>query len=222
MRYAGLVVAAGATLLLLALANWECHNASQCLGYVAMAAIASTFKVKLPGLTGTVSPGFAVVLAAVVELGWSETAVLAAVCGVVQCVWSARKRPGLLQAAFNAACMVLSAGAAFYLAHSLIPGSAVQVNIARVAIATPALFAANTILIAVLFSLIEERQVASFWRKIHYWTFPHYVLGAVVTVGLGIASAAAGFALPWLALPVLYMQYAHQREMIGQTAAVKA
>jgi hypothetical protein len=216
IRYASLVVAAGALLLLLAIAGWECHRLSHCLGYVTMAALASTLKVKLPGLNGTVSPGFAVVLAAIVEADWPETAVLAAVAGVVQCVWGARKRPGALQIAFNAAGMVLSAGAAFHISQSWVPGSAGHATVARIAIATPALFAANTILVAVLFSLLENQNVLAFWRKIHYWTFPHYVLGALVAMGLGIASTAAGLSLPWLALPVLYLQYAHQREAIGR------
>ena len=216
-RYARVVVAAGLLLLALAILGWDCHSLSRCLGYIAMAAVASTFKVKLPGLTGTVSPGFAAILAAVVELGWAETAVLAAVCGVVQCVWNARKRPGALQIAFNSACMVLSATAAFRLAHLAIANSTQYASVARVVIATPALFAANTILMALLFSLLEGQRMLGFWRKIHLWTFPHYVLGAVVAVGLGLASSAAGFSLPWLALPVMYLQFAHQREMIGSS-----
>lgn len=217
LRYARTVIAAGAFLLALAMAGWETRDASRWLWYLLMAPLASMLKVKLPGLQGTVSPGFAVLLAAVMELGWAETALLAAICGAIQCLWTATKRPGATKVAFNAACMVVSADAAFQLAHWLIPESAAPAGMVRIAIATPALFGANTILVAVMFSLLEGKRALEFWRKIHVWTFPHYVLGAAITTGLLFASSAAKLPLPWLLIPVLYLQHAHQRELVKQT-----
>lgn len=214
-RYARVVIVVGAILFLTAIAGWDTRSLPLAGGYLALAALASTFKVRLPGLDGTVSPGFAVLLGAVVELGWSETAALAAVCGVIQCLWHAQKRPAAIQVAFNAAAMVISSGAAYQIAHGLIADNAPYCAVARLAVATPALFAANTLLVAMLLSLLEGRSAFGFWRKLHLWTFPHYLLGGVTMTGLWFASMAAGLALPWLSLPILYLQFSYQRESIG-------
>lgn len=211
----------GTVLFLAALVSgWEFKRLPLWGAYAALALLASTFKVRLPGLQGTVSPGFAVLLGATVELGWAETAALAALCGLVQSMWHAKARPAALQVAFNAAAMVISADAAYHISHGLVSDTAAYAAVARLAIATPALFAANTLLVAVLLSLLEGRSALGFWRKIHLWTFPHYLAGGMAMTGLWFASIAAGLALPWLSLPVLYLQFAHQRESIGgnQTA----
>ncbi len=217
-RYVNGVAVAGALLLLMALAEWPGHAESdfrQWVPYLLLAAFTSTLKVRLPGLAGSASPGFAVLLAAVASLSWAETAPLAVVCGLVQCYWNARKRPSATQLVFNAAAVVVSATIAFRFADWLVPAGSQYEPVARVAIATPTLFAANTILVALLFSLLEGGSPLGFWRKINLWTFPHYVIGAVVTVATALASHTSGLALPWLALPVLYLQHAFQRELMG-------
>lgn len=214
-RYASAVVAVGAILFLAAVAGWEARSLPLCAGYLALAALASTFKVRLPGLPGTVSPGFAVLLGAIVELGWAETAVLAALCGLIQTLWHAKRRPAAIQVAFNVAAMVVSSSAAYHISHGLIGDTAAYSAIGRLAVATPALFAANTLLVALLLSLLEGHSAFGFWRKLQLWTLPHYLAGGVAMSGLWFASIAAGLALPWLSLPVLYLQFAHQRESIG-------
>jgi hypothetical protein len=218
IRYATAVASAGAALLLLACASWPGTDLARFAGYIVLAAIVSTCKVKLPGLTSTVSPGFAVLLASVVELSWAETLLLAVVSGLVQSLWRPKRRPMPIQIAFNVATLVISATVAFQLAHQLVADNVAHAAAARVAVATVAIFAANTLLVAVLMGLLEggNGSFAS-WRRIHLWTFPHYLVGAVVTTGVFVVSAAAGLPAVWLVLPALYLQFAYQREMADRS-----
>ena len=119
MRYATAVTLTGALLLTLACASWTGSDPARLAGYFLLAVAASTFKVALPGLSGTASPGFAVLLASTIEFGWAETLLLAAVSGIVQCIWRAKKQPAPIQIAFSASSLAISASVAFHLAHQL-------------------------------------------------------------------------------------------------------
>lgn len=54
-----------------------------CLG---LALLGATFKVPVPGLTGTISPAFVPILFAAGKMNWQETVVIAALAGLTQCV----------------------------------------------------------------------------------------------------------------------------------------
>ena len=81
------VVSAGVCLLTVAALTWQSQNPVCFLIYMALAMAASTLKIRLPYLSGTVTPAFVLLLAAIVQLSFAETAVMAAMLGAVQVLW---------------------------------------------------------------------------------------------------------------------------------------
>src|SRR5689334_6634084 len=73
--------------------------------YCLLALLGSGLKVQLPGLTGTISVNFVFVLIAVAVFTFSETVLLATMACIVQCIWRSRRRPRLVQVAFNSAAL---------------------------------------------------------------------------------------------------------------------
>lgn len=94
---------------------WQSHDAWELGACQALIAVAPTFKVTLPGLKGTITPGFVVVLVAVATLNWTETLVIGMVSGLLQTGWRSQSRPQPLQVAFNT--VVVGLGGA--LAHGV-------------------------------------------------------------------------------------------------------
>src|SRR5882762_4866750 len=90
-----LAIVPGVMMLVLGVSNWESADPVRFTIYLLLALVASTLKVRLPGLTGTLSLNFLFILIGVSQLSFSETLALGAVATVMQCVWKNRTRPGL-------------------------------------------------------------------------------------------------------------------------------
>ena len=74
-------------------------------------------KVRLPGITGTISANFVVILIAVAMFTFGETVVLACMACLVQCLSRPKSRPRIVQLSFNVAVLALSSGASYRIAH---------------------------------------------------------------------------------------------------------
>jgi hypothetical protein len=89
------------------------HDPFRFGGFLLVSLLASIFKVRIPGLTGTYSLNFVVMLAAVTELSRAELLIIAIGCAVIQSYWRYSRRPQLLQVAFNTSNLVISAAGAY-------------------------------------------------------------------------------------------------------------
>src|SRR6267143_4760163 len=89
---AGLILLAGCLFY-----KWDFPDLSRYFGYLALACIASTLKIKLPKIRGTMSTNFLFILIGVAELTMVETVTLGCVAALIQCLWKPRKQPALVQ-----------------------------------------------------------------------------------------------------------------------------
>ena len=80
-------------LLASAVVYWESESAPRFISYLALAVAASTLKIRLPHLQGTITPAFVLVLLAIAQLSLAETVVVAALGGAVQVLWRPARRP---------------------------------------------------------------------------------------------------------------------------------
>src|SRR5437867_25353 len=89
-------------------------------GYLLLACLASTLKIKLPKISGNMSINFLFILIGVAELSVAETITLGCAAALVQCLWKPRKRPALVQVLFNIATLVVSIAISFHASHALV------------------------------------------------------------------------------------------------------
>src|SRR5208337_893852 len=97
--FIGLMTTTGAFVLGYGLLHWSSHEPLKFICYLLVALLASRLKVKLPGITGTMSVNFLFILLGLRELSLAETLALGCCAILMQCVH--RDRPRVVQVAFN-------------------------------------------------------------------------------------------------------------------------
>lgn len=172
--YISVVIAAGAVLfghgiwsMLQGSWIWSVDNQGRYLFYLAVALLASAVKIQLPSVTGTMSMSFLFVLIGAAEFSLGETLLVGVLGMLVQTVYHAKKRPMAVQVVFSLASMACSVEIA-YVAYRLFGLQSTMLSAA-------AFFVANTLLIAMVIALTEEKNVWQVWRDAYFWTFPNYL-----------------------------------------------
>ena len=198
--------------------SWQSADPVRFACYLLLTMVASTLKVHLPGMTGTISLNFLFVLIALADFGFSET-VLVATCGaLVQSLWKRRTPPKLVQLAFNTAVLASSAAFAFQAGRFLLAGHAAHYLPVLLALSSTLYFFSNTFLISGVISLVEHQRLADVWLRCHLWTFPYYLVGAAVAGLVSVCSSAVGWQAALLVLPVMYFLYVFYRQCVQRLA----
>jgi two-component system, cell cycle sensor histidine kinase and response regulator CckA len=210
--YIGIVIALGTIALGHGLFLWDPGDVLRFLCYLVLAVPASCLKVTLPGITGTMSVLFIFVLAAIVELGLPKTLLLGTLCVAVQYFWHARLKPRPIQFLFSVANVALAITATQY-AYSSIPSLAVPF---RLAIAASVYFLTNTVPIAIVVALTENKSFRKVWSTYYCWYFPYYLVGAAIVSLLSLPNRRLDWRAGILILPVVYVIYRSYRLYLDQ------
>jgi hypothetical protein len=135
---------------------------------------------KLPRLTGTISPAFIFLLVSVATLNWSQTVLIAAVSAVVQCLWNPKNKPTGLQVAFNAAALAIAGGTAHGVTRLVTVKSDTDVLAVVLGAAGVTLLMSNTLLLATILCLVKEVPFITAWRSVQLWMVPYYLAGGAL------------------------------------------
>ena len=189
-------------------------DVAQYLACLSLACIASTMKVRLPGLHGTISVNFVFILIALTQLSLVETLTIAFAASLVQCFWRPKTRPKIAQVLFNTSTVLISSALA-YMAARAVPGQG-RLFIALVPAAT-IFFVMNTGMISLVLALISESTLLAVWKQCHLWAFPYYLVGAAIAAMIGQSSQTVGWRLSLLALPVMYLVYSCYKLCVRHT-----
>ena len=203
--YIAIVVTLGAVAFAHGLSLWNARDLPRFYCFLLLAIPASCLKVTLPGVTGTMSVLFLFMLAGVVELGIAETLVIGVTGVVVQCFWQARVRPRPSQIVFSVADVVLAITASYYayLVSSL-PLLYLKTPL-RLAIAASVFFVFNTVPIALVIALTEEKPIRQVWRECYRWSYAHYLVGAAMVGVFMFVNRTLDWQAWILILPVVYV-----------------
>lgn len=216
--YIAAVVCAGAGSLLHAALAWRMPDPRLFFSLLILAVCLSTMKITLPRMTGTMSAGFVAVLAGVALLSCGETIVIACTSGVVQSLWGARKRPMLVQVAFNGAALSLSALAAYQLVQWAGGVAGQGCPAALLGVAAAADYIVNTFLVSTVLCLIERTPLLRIVSNCNLWAVPYFLVGAIVAGGVVTPRFEANWLPAVAALPVLWMIFDCYRQYVGLLA----
>jgi putative nucleotidyltransferase with HDIG domain len=232
--YIGVVMAAGAAILIQGLSHWESHGWPRYLSYCAIALIASALKVTLPAVKGAMSTSFLFVLIGISQLSLAETLAMGCLGMLVQSSFRSRAKGAartaihgqemitrhftwrelfqkhhrrLVQMAFNVASLACSIRVSYdvYRAPLLEAGS-LEAPL-RLLLAATAFFVTNTLSVATVISLTENQRTWAVWRDSYFWSFPNYLAGAAVAWIVDVTARLGGWQASLLLLPVLYFVY---------------
>jgi hypothetical protein len=216
--FIGMTIASGGALVAACLAGeGATTHSSAYFAYCLLALLASALKVRLPGITGTMSVNFLFILVAVAVFSFSETILLAALACVVQCLWKARRRPRLLQLSFNVAALALSSGLSYRLSHLLTRSNKVSLALLLTTGAC-IYYTANTLLISGVLSLVEGKPLFALWKQCYMWSFVYYLAGAAIAGLVVTTGEVAGWVMSLPILPSMYLVYVFYRLTVERLA----
>jgi hypothetical protein len=206
--YIGASVALGYSLLAGTLI-WSSQfpDVARYLACLSLGCIASTMKVRLPGLHGTISVNFVFILMALDQFSLGETLTIAFAATLVQCLWRPKTRPKVVQVLFNSSTVVISTALA-YLAARVVPQDHPFIALAP---AATAFFVMNTGMISLVLALLSKTTLLAVWKQCHLWAFPYYLAGAAIAAATVQSSQTVGWRVSLLALPVMYLTYSYYK-----------
>jgi len=206
----------GAAIFATALFHWHSDNLLRFGCYLLIAILASTLKVKLPGIEGTMSVHFLFVLLGVMELSLPETLIMGCTAALVQTVWKPRQRPEAVKVVFNVFSNTANAVALSYFAYHVLAGPLEHGLPLMLAVAACAYFFGNTLPVAVIIALTEGKPFRSIWTQCYFWSFPYYLAGAALVGLVGFVNRHVGWQSLLLVLPAVYWIYHSYRLYLGR------
>jgi len=209
--YIALIAALAATALTVAAYQWKPANLRQFVVFFTLAMVASTMKIRLPGLKTSISLNFVFILIGLALFSFSETVLIGLGGALVQSLWRPLQRPKAVQVFFNGACLTVCTAAAFWAAHAL-PGMVGSSSAAAMMTVGACVYVVlNTGLVSLVISLAEGQSLKQLWPHCYEWTFPYFLVGAAIA---GLASAAGqgnNFGVTLLVVPAMYFVYVYYR-----------
>src|SRR6266446_3948220 len=193
--------------------------------YLFLAVLASTLKVRLPLITGTMSVNFLFILIGIADFTLAETITMGCAAILMQCVW--QTRPRLVQVMFNVAALALSIAVTYQVSHFVLALTRVDSVSVLLALAACLYFVSNTLLISGVLCLLDKKPLTTIWRQCYLWSFPYYLVGSVIAGLVTVSSRSVGWETSLLVLPLMYLVYLFYRFYLQRVAlepriAVKA
>lgn len=217
--FLGIIILIGLGVLVYGALHWSSQDPAQLGCYLLLALFASSLKVKLPGVTGTMSASFLVILAAVAQLSLPEALLIGCITTLAQSV--TRNRPATIQVVFSAGSTALAIGVTesvyrWSILHSHMAGAILPLMGAACTY-----FIANTLPVAIVVSLTEGKSLQRTWTACYFWAFPYYLSGAGMAGLLRWVSGKFGWEMSLILLPGLYLIYRSYGLYLGKIEAEK-
>ena len=191
------------------------------LALLALSAVTSRMKIRLPGIDGNMSVNMPFLLLALANLSAAEAVVIATASTLVQTWPRPERKFRPEQMLFNVSMMAFAASVA-----SLIWNAAPLRNATRaleplmLASATAAFFLGQTGLVAGILKLAEGAVMRRIWCGIAQLSFPYYLASAGLTSMVNVVSRHLGWPLAFAALPVMYGVYRSYRVYFERVPAL--
>ena len=209
-----LVTSAGTAILAAQAARCPWTLTVQFVGYLVAAIVASALKVELPGVSGTLSINLIVNLLAVVELPPAEALLVACTSAVCQSLWR-RHHAEAVHVLFNLGQIAISMEASQEVFHR--SEGLLGPNLPLRLLATSFVyFLVNTLLVAGVISLTEERRLNRTWSAFYLWSLPNYLVGGVVACAVAWSNRQFGWQASAMMVPVGYLLYRSYRLYLGK------
>src|ERR1700720_2717466 len=190
---------------------WKIDDWPKFVAYLLTALLASRLKVELPEITGTISVNFLFILLGIGQLTFTETLILGCSAILAQCFLTRRRWPRIEQVFFNTSSAAVAIAAAYFTYHG--PWSArLHPNAAFLLMLSAAIyFLFNTLPVATIIALTENKRLQKIWRDCYFWSLPYYLAGGALAAMFGWLTQKVGWQPTLLALPAMFVIYRSYR-----------
>jgi hypothetical protein len=213
----GMVAVASLCALSFGVLRWQSQAWPQLVLLSAAAAVSSRLKVKLPGMSSSMSGNLPVILLGVTQLGLFGSLLVAATAAVAQSYSSGGNKTKPVQFVFNACTLLNAAGLAYLVYHSQLFAPHATAHTMSLVLAAVTYFLANTAPVASIIGFTEGGNPFAMWHKVFLWSFPNYVIGAGLTAIASAFTTVNGLATMATLLAVLYAVYQSYKMYVGRS-----
>ncbi len=201
--------------------HWQSTDPAKFIFYLAAAVLASSLKVTLPGIEGTMSMNFLLTLLCIMQLGLPETLLIGLVKTITQFYWKPARQLKLVQLLFNFSQVTVSSAGAYaaykffslHVFHGATPLALLAAAVTH--------FAFNTAAMSIIIGLTEEKKISGVWSATYLWTFPYYMVGAAIACLVNLFNGYLGWQASLLLLPPIYLLYRSYRLYLGKLEVEK-
>jgi hypothetical protein len=219
--FVALIVISGLLLFGDAVLNAKSMPTAKFVAFLLVACVAARLRIKLPGVTGTMSVNLPFILVAAAEMNTVEALAIGFISTFVQCVAKGKKFK-VMQVAFNCSTITLAVAATRLIYASPSVASMVSSPALRLAVAAAGYALANTVPVAIVIGLTESVSMLRTWLEMLQLSFPYLVASAgIAGVTLTLAQGI-GWQLPLAVLPIMVGIFLSYRRYFAATAASEA
>jgi putative nucleotidyltransferase with HDIG domain len=211
--YIRLVTAIGVSLFAYGLWTWSSQDPARYVAFTVIALVGSGMKVSLPSVTGTMSMNFVFMLIGIADFSLGEALLTGCLGALVQSIVLAKARPKPIQVAFNFASTACSIYIAYVVQHAP--------KLQSFLLTATVFFITNTLLVALVIALTEQKSAWRVWRESYFWTYPNYLVGSAAAWAVSASSRLIGWQPSLLLLPILYVVYRSHAMYIGRLEEAK-
>ena len=209
--YIALILAAGMTGLIVQFFHLAAPPTSFWF-FLVITVLCSGLKVPLPTVTVTLSVNFLLILVAIAYYRLPEAMAIAAAGAIVQVLWQAKVRR-FIQVAFSTCSICLAVIASHAVFHGALNRILGDQNFLLLALTAAVYFIVNTVLIAGVVALTENRSIYKTWYDTFFWAMQYHLAAAMVAwqiIVLGALSEKTSWQAPVVLLVLvafIYRQY---------------
>ena len=193
--------------------------AGRFVSFLLVACLAARLKIKLPGLTGTMSVNLPFILLAAVEMNVTEALLVGLISTIVQCLPRGKQKINLVQVTFSCSTIMLAVAATRVIFTSPVVIGAIPSASLRLAFAAVGYFLVNTIPIAIVIGLTETVSIVRTWTEMVQLSFPYLVASAGIA-GLTLIVTPVAWQVPLALLPVMAGIFQSYRRYFAAALAV--
>jgi diguanylate cyclase (GGDEF)-like protein/putative nucleotidyltransferase with HDIG domain len=207
----GSICTCGAAALLYGALVFHSASVPKFIAYLAICILASRLKVALPGIEGSISVNFLFLLMSFIELDLGEVIVTGCAATLAQLFRGFRDLPKAKQVLFNvsnAAFTIFAADLFYRFSRSHISP---QYSLLLLMMAASIYFLGNTLPVAAIICLTENKQLRDVWKDCFFWYFPFYLVGALIAGVVSWLNQRIGWQTSLLALPAMFVIYRSYR-----------
>jgi hypothetical protein len=219
--FVALIVISGLLLLGAAAVKAKSVPSVRFVAFLVAACLAARLKIKLPGVTGTMSVNLPFILVAAAEMGSGEALAVGFISTFVQCLPKGKKL-NLVQTAFNCGTITLAVAAARFIFASPSVASVIGSPSLRLGVVAAAYALANTIPVAIVIGLTEGASTLRTWWEMLELSFPYLVASAGIAGVTLTVGQEEGWQVPLAVLPIMVGIFHSYRRYFAATAASEA
>jgi hypothetical protein len=219
--FVALIVISGLLLMGDAVINAKQVPTAKFFAFFLVACVAARLKIKLPGVTGTMSVNLPFILVAAAEMKTAEALAIGFISTFIQCLPKGKKF-NLVQTAFNCSTITLAVAATrlIYTAPSV--ASMVSSPALRLAVAAAGYALSNTVPVAIVIGLTEAASMLRTWLEMLQLSFPYLVASAGIA-GLTLTlTQEIGWQVPLAVLPIMAGIFQSYRRYFAATSRSEA